>query len=151
MKKLQKKQKKETQPTLHIMRGLPGSGKSTISNEILRDNREFGMKTFRLNRDSIRKMLYPEVIWNPQFEEVVKIIELDCTRKLLSLNFNVIIDDTNLGDLKLYQEFKNIQVHDFRHVDVEECLRRNEGRRIKGGNFCSPDIIVKLARQHKLI
>lgn len=153
MKKLTKKQsKKKDQPILHIMRGLPGSGKSTRSNEILDGNRKYGTKTFRLNRDSLRKMLYPDAIWNPHFEEVVKIIELECTRKLLSLDFNVIIDDTNLHDLDMYQEFKNIKIHNFMNVvGVEECLRRNEKRRIDGGNFCPPDIIVKLARKARLI
>lgn len=140
----------DRKPTLYIMRGLPGSGKSTKANELLKKNLKRGRKTFRLNRDSIRKMIWPKYIWNPQFEEIVKMIELDCAEKLISFGFNVIIDDTNLKDLSMYKKFKNIKVYDYRGTSLETCLIRNEGRRKDGGNFCSPEIIVKLAKQNNL-
>lgn len=145
--------KKKTKPTLHIMRGLPGSGKSTKANEIL--NRNFVGKTtvVRLNRDCLRKMLWPEAAWSPDFEEVVKKFEVAAAKAMVKLGYDVVIDDTNLGAVQpaYFRLGAEVMTHDLTGMSVEACLARNEMRRTTGGNYCSPEVIVILARRHGLL
>jgi hypothetical protein len=98
-------------------------------------------------------MLWPEAVWSPAFEDVVKFAEKKLAGGFYDAGIDVIIDDTNLAKEQIadYVVADRKVVHDFTHVDVEECLRRNEQRRVAGGNWCSPDVIVKLARKHGLL
>ena len=51
---------------LRMMRGLPGSGKSTLTKQFVKDSGSAG----RVNRDDLRSMLF-DGVWSGQREKVV--------------------------------------------------------------------------------
>ena len=74
-----------------LMKGLPGSGKTTrVKNEY--------SGFIRVNRDSIRLMLYgPEYRYTKEREKAVKQIRNAAIASSLRNGYNVVVDDTNLG------------------------------------------------------
>lgn len=112
------------------MRGLPASGKSTISQgRIISDG-----NTVRINKDLLRKMLH----FN-KFTNINEGLTRDAARGLAKLylakDINVIIDDTNLSDSTL-QSWKDlgkelkakVEISDLTDVPIEECIERDNGR-----------------------
>ena len=79
-------------PTLTLMVGVSGSGKSVLSRSLV--NKRNG-KVVRFNRDSIRAMLYADVPWNKGLERLTRNLEKEGARMALLEGKDVIIDDTN--------------------------------------------------------
>lgn len=125
-------------PTLTIMVGASGSGKSTIAKE--RVNRDNG-KTVRFNRDSLRLMLYVDTPWNPKKEDLIRRYEEDGVRVALSMGLNVIVDDTNCTPRvrDTWEQIAKVsRAHyciTFMSTSKEECLRRNA---LREGRECIP-------------
>ncbi len=78
--------------TITIMRGLPGSGKTTTARTLIDEN------TVRVNRDAIREMLHFGGIKITN-EILVKDIEVAAACIILRSGRNLIIDDTNIGPI----------------------------------------------------
>lgn len=114
-----------------ILKGLPASGKTTWAMEYLRTHPD---KVRRVNKDSIRRMLYGT---NGKFddEKIVEAVRDFTIEKILSEHFDVIVDDTNLksknffaicdcarrvGDIRVWEKFF--------YVDFKEALARNKTR-----------------------
>jgi predicted kinase len=77
-----------------MMKGLPASGKSTKSREIVGN----GKTAVRLNRDDLRLMIFgKDFRWSGKKEDVVIRAEKSIAELSLGLGFNVVIDDTNLS------------------------------------------------------
>lgn len=76
---------------LILMRGIPGSGKSTKAKELL----ESGKADVRLNRDLLREMVHFGH-WSKANEKVIISTETELARFYLNLDKTVIIDDTNI-------------------------------------------------------
>jgi predicted kinase len=83
---------RETAPELTIMVGLSGSGKSTAAKSWVNWGRG---QVVRLNRDSMRAMMYVDVPWTAHHDDVIRVVQKDMARTALRMGKNVIIDDTN--------------------------------------------------------
>jgi predicted kinase len=75
--------------TLTLMVGESGSGKSTIAKSMLDKD------TLRVNRDSLRKMLFEK--WNARYEAIVEKLEFEAAKAALGAGYNVIVDDLNIN------------------------------------------------------
>lgn len=76
---------------LIMLRGIPGSGKSTWASEYIATHNN----TIRVNKDSLRTMLHFDK-WNGRNESVTSMIEYGLIRTALENGMNVIVDNTNL-------------------------------------------------------
>ncbi len=127
-------------PKLIIMRGLPGSGKSTFSKEVMKAE----TKTIRLNRDLLREMMHFNN-WSPENEKLtIKAQEL-LASDFLTRGYNVIIDDTNVNPevLEKWKHFtEDWEIADFTEVPIEICIKRDSERPKPVGE----EVIRKLAR-----
>ena len=72
---------KEGAPTLTVMVGPAGSGKSTVARSVV----NWGQgRTVRVNRDTLRAMLYCDSPWNNAKEQVIRRLEEEAVRLLLA-------------------------------------------------------------------
>ena len=110
--------------------GLPGSGKSTIAQELERElkAREINVQVLRL--DTFRKVIVPQ----PKYTETERDIvynTLVLIAKLLTRNgVNVVIDAT--GNRRRWREYAREQLESFSEVHIkcplELCMEREAGR-----------------------
>lgn len=95
-------------PRLIVLRGLPGSGKSTWARAYLGQHPE----AVRINRDDLREMLYGDRLWSA-IDEAVTVRARDALIvQALLAGRTVILDDTNLRD---------------HHIQAAEALARPLG------------------------
>lgn len=135
---------------LTLMKGLPGSGKSTIAREMVRGGGSVG----RVNRDDLREMLFDSV-WTGKREGVVVDCEKAIAQVLFDHGMNVIVDDTNLSPRHrdLWSDVaksrgQNFAVNDLtKLVDIATCIDR-DSKRAKG---VGRPVIERLALQNGLI
>ncbi len=114
-----------------ILRGLPGSGKTTYAKNYIINNEN----TIRINRYDLRKMLGCK--WSRDFKNTVKNIEITIAKKAIVEGYNIIIDDTNISKstVQMWEEIATspmateqdyeFVIIDFFDVDVKECIRRD--------------------------
>lgn len=128
-----------------LTRGLPGAGKSTWAKEMCALMRN----TVTVERDELRLQLTGKY-WtgDQEVEEEVTRLQEALVRGYLASRFVVIISDTHLPDrsvkkwLKLGHELGvKVEVKDFRHVSLEECLTNNETRRQSQGKYVPRNVI----------
>lgn len=79
---------------LLMMRGLPGSGKTTRAKEMMREAGNY----VRVNRDELRPMLHGDAKWSGKKEKVTRHVQRSMVESLLNNDYSVIVDDTNLRD-----------------------------------------------------
>lgn len=130
---------------LVMMRGLPASGKTTKAKEIM----ESAGNYYRLNRDSLRKMLHFDK-WSGHNEGVTMDVQYTSAKALLAKGENVIIDDTNLGEkhLNRWQSLAASTDSKFEVVKcnppVNVCLYRDRRRKDRVGDH----VIMNMAMQY---
>lgn len=118
--------------TLHLTRGLPGSGKSTYAREWVAGDPEHRA---RLNRDDIRAMIHTTYSGYVT-ERAVSIIQHNAANGLLRKGIDVIVDDTNLTArfvrdwMRLAErQGATVEFHDqFLDVPLDECIARDAAR-----------------------
>ncbi|MEV7418449.1 AAA family ATPase [Streptomyces sp. NPDC089919] len=138
-------------PQVHVMTGLPASGKTTAARAL---QAESDGRLRRVNLDDLRTMLdvpAPERGRSHSHEQTVLAVQDAAVRAAVEDGFDVVVDNTHLTPhiprrLKaavngLDAEFV---VHDFTHVPLEECLRRDAARERPVGE----EIIRILADKH---
>lgn len=115
---------------LLMMRGLPGSGKTTKAMEIMRERGNF----VRVNRDSLRPMLHGDAKWSGKKEKITMDVQRAMVVGLLDSDRSVIVDDTNLRDAD-FERWKHVALEcsaKFEVVDLdtpyEECVDRDMKR-----------------------
>lgn len=124
-----------TGPTLIVLVGLPGSGKTTWTNEMI-DRHGPGLVS-RLSRDALRTMLHRGA-FSPDAESQVVAIEQQAARILLSqpgADHTVVVDDTNLKPATLVM-WRGLalncsayfQTLSFLDVPVNTCVERDARR-----------------------
>jgi predicted kinase len=119
-----------------MMRGLPGSGKSTYAKQLVAE----APNTYkRINRDDLRAM-FDNGHWSQGNEKFVKKIRDVLIIKALEEGKHVIVDDTNLSSTnetrvrQLVQEFNKanndtVQVEVVEmNVSLQECIARDAKR-----------------------
>lgn len=130
---------------LIVMRGLPGSGKTTLAKEMCSEDKAL----IRVNRDDLRAE-HPDWVrhkFNKKVEKEVAAERDRLTSALLEQGFSVISDDTNLTD-KHINHFKQLaeshivelEIIDLRDVDVDTCIERDKQRQYPVGK----DVILKM-------
>jgi predicted kinase len=138
---------------LIVLRGLPGSGKSTKAKEIVQQDHN----AVRVNKDALRDMLFfisksDHSEWSNKRENIVKKAQLELVRTLLAKHKTVIIDDTNLNQntVRRWEDVALQGNHKFQIItidtDVEECIKRDALRDITVGE----EVIRKFASVHHI-
>ena len=131
-----------------MMRGLPGSGKSTKAKEIA----EASGNTVRLNRDLLRTMLHFDK-FNYKLEDMTRKAEIALTKEFLSLGKNVIVDDTNFKNEEMWHQVAEQSKAKFDIVDVnpsiDECIEQDSHRegKAKVGRY----VILNMAKENGLL
>lgn len=135
-----------------VMRGLPGSGKSTWAKQMVREHPN---SYKRINRDELRLMLDDGYTSNGNEKFVRQVRDMLIT-KALTDGKHVIVDDTNLSDKSLTRIRQLVQEFNKTHNDevtveikemeatVGECIARDAGRERQVGE----QVIRKMHRQH---
>lgn len=137
---------------LTILRGLPGSGKTTRAAELLRDNK-FAV---RVNKDTIREMLFMGD-YKPQYDRIVVEYEYQSVDFLLSQGKDVIVDDTNLAQKHIdhYHQvagkFGCVMEIVYVNTPIEECIRRDLTRKGNPKTYVGADNILNMAHQFKIL
>ena len=121
-------------PTVHLMTGLPASGKSTHARKLMA---EAGGRMRRVSLDDLRLMLDD----NPggrrltyAHEETVLAVQDAAVLAAVKGGFDIVVDNTHLKATipnrlkKLVNGQAVFEVHDFTDIDVEECVRRDAAR-----------------------
>ncbi len=126
-----------------IMRGLPGSGKSTWANEYLEQYRLI-RPTAYVNKDSIRASMSPNHEEIDEYKVHFRMLEL--IAQGIHDNVDILVDNMNLKDRDIRQLTKiadeagyHVEIYDFRDVPLEVCLDRNSKR----GRVVPEDVIRK--------
>ena len=132
-----------------LLRGLPGSGKSTFAKD-LEQNHGF----VRVNKDDIRKELGMDrksFTRQQEYSVVDKRDDLIC--KALEAGKNVVVDDTNFGKKheprvrELAKRYNAEFVVKEVSVPVEMCIARDKQRYGTDG-YVGEDVIWGMAEQH---
>lgn len=133
--------------TVTILKGCPGSGKSTWASKVVK----YDAGTVIVSRDSIRASLGK--YWVPSRENLVTDIEYSMIEKALLRRYNVIIDATNLNKTFLQRledhissisTFNNINVNiiykEF-NVSLWKLVLRDAKRGLFGGRYVGYKVI----------
>lgn len=132
---------------LIMMKGLPGSGKSTKARELV-----VAQNGGRINRDDLRAMLFDSK-WSGKRESIVVDCEKAIAAVLAKHDVNSIVDDTNLSKKHrdLWSEYAKNCKWKFEEValvtDLGACILRDAERPKPVGR----PIIERMALQHGLI
>lgn len=133
---------------LTMMKGLPGSGKSTVARQMVKESGNSG----RINRDDLRAMLF-ESVWTGKREEVVIACEKAIAGVLFEHGMNPIIDDTNLAQKHrdmwsaFAKEHQQMFVPHDMGVDIDTCIERDAKRVVGVGKA----VIHRMALQNGMI
>lgn len=134
-----------------VMRGLPGSGKSTWAKQMVTENPN---SYKRINRDDLRMMFDNGYMSNGN-EKFIKQVRDVLIIKALTDGKHVIVDDTNLSDKSLVRIEQLVYEFNKAHNDevcvevkemettLAECIARDEVREKKVGE----QVIRKMHRQ----
>jgi predicted kinase len=129
---------------VHVMTGLPGSGKSSVAREI---------DAVRFNLDDIRRML-GHGDWDEELEKLARKVMLDGVKDAIDSNLDVVIDNTHLGQRlpNLYRSALStrpvlFKVHDLTDIPVEKCVDGDSKR--SGHERVGENVIRKMWTQHK--
>lgn len=133
-------------PRMTLMRGIPASGKSERSKEIMKEQGN----TVRVNKDLIRTMLHFDK-FTPKNERITAMVAERIVEAAIEHNLNVIVDDTNLNPTT-YNSWKALghrlgaKVHtEDLDTPIGECLVRDACREKTVGAH----VIIKMALQYK--
>jgi predicted kinase len=114
-----------------LLRGLPGSGKSTWARAMIRKNPD---QYKRVNKDDLRMMIDDDM-WSSSNEKFILHIRNVIIAEALKSGKDVIVDDTNLHPKhekylrKVALEFGAVlEFQDFLDISVEECIARDSKR-----------------------
>jgi len=122
-------------PKVKMMKGLPGSGKSTFAKQFVKDSGNAG----RINRDDLRAMVFDNV-WSGKREEIIVQIERAIAEVLLRNKLTPVIDDTNLTQKHedMWRQFSNnvgININSCVQFEIEDtktdlatCVDRDSKR-----------------------
>ena len=128
--------------------GLPGSGKSVVSEVLLRLLDKEGIHAQLLSSDALRKVLTPKPTYSLEERDVVYATLVYIAKLLTQNGVNVIIDST--GNLRCYRENTRQQIPRFMEAylecPLETCMQREANR---GETRHAPKQIYSRAKEGK--
>lgn len=128
--------------------GLPGSGKSVVSEALLKLLNQKGIHAQLLSSDALRKVLTPKPVYSLEERDVVYATLVYIAKLLTQNGVNVVIDAT--GNLRRYRENARQQIPNFIEAylecPLEVCVEREAKR---GKTFQAPKLIYAKALEGK--
>ncbi|MFE6126660.1 AAA family ATPase [Streptomyces sp. NPDC056437] len=134
-------------PTVHLMQGLPASGKTTIARRLVATG---GGRLRRVSLDDLRHMLDStgrETPWEPERETSTVRAQAQMVRLLAGDGYDVVVDNTHLYPkqvLPVVHALRGLpvewRVHHRISVPLEVCLARDADRQKPVGR----DVILRL-------
>ncbi|HVP93335.1 MAG TPA: adenylyl-sulfate kinase [Acidobacteriota bacterium] len=126
--------------------GLPGSGKSVVSEALLKLLNESGVNAQLLSSDALRKIMTPNPTYSLEERDIVYATLVYIAKLLTQNDVNVVIDAT--GNLRRYRENARKQISRFFEVylecSLEVCTEREAKR---GKTYHAPRQIYAKALQ----
>lgn len=119
-------------PKILMLKGLPGSGKSTYAKDLMENEPNWK----RVNKDLLREML-DAGNWSKKNEDTILNVRGHLIEELLSEGFNVIVDDTNFNPSheavirSIADRFEGTPVEfeiKFFDTPVQDCILRDAAR-----------------------
>ena len=137
------------QPVIYVMRGLPGSGKSTQAREL---SERIGAEV--VNRDALRWALLGSY-WTgvPEDEARVSFYERSLVSDNLSKGRSVIVDATHVSfaSVRAWEPYAQKYGARIEVIDVDTsadiCVTRNKVRERRGERFVSEEVIRDMAEK----
>lgn len=136
-----------------LLRGVPGSGKSTAALQLMND---FPDQFVRVNRDDIRMMMYGEYWFSGDDantkEKAVTQVEHSLIKSAIKAGKRPLVDATNLNKQSVKGILRIAGAHGMAvdHIDFEvsqeEAIRRDAGRTKKVGE----DVIKKFFQKNNI-
>lgn len=120
--------------TIILMKGIPGSGKSTWAKEYISSRDETYARIARVNKDEFRLMIVAPEDFNKEHEKVVLSLERVAGLDILNKGWDLIVDDTNISSKhfnfwKQEAEKRKINMIEvFMDVELDECIARDAKR-----------------------
>ena len=106
--------------------GLPGSGKSTVADELKKARPDFAV----LRMDELRKIVTPKPTYSDFERDIVYKALVYLSKKLTELEYDVIIDAT--GNLRKWRDFARQLLPRYLEVylrcPIELCIQREKNR-----------------------
>jgi adenylylsulfate kinase len=128
--------------------GLPGSGKSVVSEALLKLLHEKGVHAQLLSSDTLREVLTPKSTYSLEERDIVYATLVFIANLLTENGVNVVIDAT--GNLRRYRESARKQISRFIEAylecPLEVCIERETKR---GKTFHAPKRIYTNALEGK--
>ena len=128
-----------------LLKGLPASGKSTYSKELVTKDHNW----VRVNKDDLRAMMNNGEFLGKLEKQVIK-TEREIAENALKLGKNVVIDDTNFNPIH-EEYFRDLAMRygaefevKFFDTPLEECIKRD----IKRPNGVGETVIRKMYNQY---
>ncbi|MEM2104393.1 MAG: adenylyl-sulfate kinase [Candidatus Bathyarchaeia archaeon] len=110
--------------------GLPGSGKSTVSEALIRALLDKGIHAQLLSSDALRKFLTPRPTYSLEERDAVYATLVYVAKLLTQNGVNVVIDAT--GNLRKYRSNARSQIPKFMEAylacPIEVCMERESKR-----------------------
>jgi predicted kinase len=131
-----------------ILIGIPGSGKSTWSNNFIKDNSNW----VRVNRDDFRFMLKGLPVCSHKVEKLINDLQFAAITSALASGFNVVIDNTNTKEsyinkfIKLIGDSAEIEFKVF-DISLDEAIERNQTRDKK----VNIDVVKKMWNDYNIL
>jgi adenylylsulfate kinase len=130
--------------------GLPGSGKSVVSQALHKLLKQKGIHTQLLPSDALRKVLTPKPTYSVEERDTVYQTLVYIAKLLTQNNVNVIIDAT--GNIRRYRENARKQIPHFIEAYLEcpldVCIERETKRK---KTYKAPKQIYTRAREGKAL
>jgi len=128
--------------------GLPGSGKSVVSEALLKLLNETGVNAQLLSSDALRKIFTPQPCYSLEERDAVYATLVYLAELLTQNGVNVIIDAA--GNLRRYRDNARQQIDKFMEVylkcPLEICMKREAKRK---ETYQAPEQIYARAKQGK--
>lgn len=143
-------------PTIHLMQGLPASGKTTYARLLVRESEG---RIRRVNLDDLRRMSDGDsksVPFSPEREKVITAAQARLVRVFLTYGHDVVVDNTHVHPGQLEELLSRLQgayedihweVHSLMDVIPSLCRLRNLGR--PKGERVPTDVIARLAERYE--